>query len=122
MSDDDRCFCGAEWNDLAEECVEGHPFGEADKYRVRAEGLEKALRTVIEELVPRCVECDQQASWVEATFSGHDKHWCQEHVGIAQKAISKGANRYQPQRIRWPHWLEVAELALQPSSTATEKK
>lgn len=39
-ADEDRCFCGAEWNDLAEECVEGHSFGEADKFRVRAEKAE----------------------------------------------------------------------------------
>lgn len=30
----DRCFCGAEWNDPAEECVDGHPFGEEEKLRV----------------------------------------------------------------------------------------
>jgi hypothetical protein len=29
----DRCFCGAEWNDVAEECAAGHPFGEAEKLR-----------------------------------------------------------------------------------------
>jgi hypothetical protein len=30
---EDKCFCGAEWNDVAEECVDGHAFGEEEKLR-----------------------------------------------------------------------------------------
>ena len=40
MSNDDRCFCGAEWVDVWEECAAGHGFGEADMYRVRAKKAE----------------------------------------------------------------------------------
>ncbi len=38
---DDRCFCGAEWNDVAEECADGHPFGQEERLRV---ALRLALR------------------------------------------------------------------------------
>ena len=37
---DDRCFCGAEWVDEREECAAGHGFGEADRFRERAEKAE----------------------------------------------------------------------------------
>lgn len=45
-ADEDRCFCGAKWNDVAEECLDGHSFGEADKFRVRAEKAEAIVQTI----------------------------------------------------------------------------
>lgn len=40
---DDRCFCGAAWSDVAEECEEGHAFGEAEKLRAELAKVRDAL-------------------------------------------------------------------------------
>lgn len=74
---------------------------------------ETLLRTAFEETVKRCWECDGPASWHEVGWGGQDKFWCEEHVCIPQRAISKGAGRYQPQRIKYPEWLVAAQAALQ---------
>lgn len=85
---------------------------------------EAALRRVVDETIKRCIDCDAPAAWIEAVDGGgRDKPWCDEHVCIPQKAISKGAQRYQPQRIRYAEWLEKAISALSnvaPSSGKAE--
>ncbi len=75
--------------------------------------LRSALEAIVAEHVKRCRECDAPAGWIELVdHGGRDTPWCDEHVGIPQKAISKGANRYQPQRIQHPAWLAAALEAL----------
>ena len=73
---------------------------------------ETALRQAVEDTVKRCWECDGPAAWHEVGWTGQDKFWCEEHVEIPQRAISKGAGRYQPQRIRYPEWIASAMKAL----------
>lgn len=86
---------------------------EASKAARDLRALREALTLAICENVKRCWECDAPASWHEVGWSGQDKFWCEEHVEIPQRAISKGAGRYQPQRIKRPHWLDVAMSTLE---------
>lgn len=64
---DDRCFCGAAWVDEREECAAGHGFGEADKFRVRAEKAEArttALESASRKLLDALAEApDDGAEW-----------------------------------------------------------
>lgn len=86
---------------------------EASKAARDLRTLRAALATVVSEHVKRCIECDAAAAWLEVVDGGgRDKPWCDACVVLPQRAISKGANRYQPQRITYAHWLQTAISAL----------
>ncbi len=87
---DDRCFCGAEWNDPAEECVEGHAFGQEDRLRVENEklraSLEWALRIIDHELPP---QPDPRGDEGEM----QSQHYFHEGMREARALLTKGSAR-----------------------------
>ena len=79
-ADDERCFCGAEWNDLAEECAEGHPFGEADKFRVRAEKAEALNKDLASRLKQAQDLWSQEMSLVQGIRNVLENYENDEHL------------------------------------------
>lgn len=75
---EERCFCGAAWNDLAEECVDGHPFGEADKFRVRAEKAEA-----------RAEAAEHKLTQIRAIVENYNDHWQDFSAWSAMAAIEE---------------------------------